>query len=68
MKITSADFTNLTMQEVIDFMLNEDLCNVQFMEVADEKLIKLSEVSKNYKDCSEKSVFNDKELSRKWSN
>lgn len=27
-----------------------------------------TEVSKNYKDCSEKSVFNDKELSRKWSN
>ena len=24
-----------------------------------------TEVSKNYKDCSEKSVFNDKELSRK---
>lgn len=42
MKITSADFINLTMQEVIDFMLNEDLCNVQFMGVADEKLIKLS--------------------------
>lgn len=27
-----------------------------------------TEVSKNYKDCSEKSVFNDEELSRKWSN
>ena len=42
MKITSDDFSNLTVQEVIDFMLNEDLCNVQFMGVADEKLIKLS--------------------------
>ena len=27
-----------------------------------------TEVSKNYKECSEKSVFDDKELSRKWSN
>lgn len=25
-------------------------------------------VSRNYKECREKSVFNDKELSRKWSN
>ena len=25
-------------------------------------------ISENYKECKEKSVFNDKELSRKWSN
>lgn len=25
-------------------------------------------VSENYKECKEKTVFNDKELSRKWSN
>lgn len=25
-------------------------------------------VSKNYTECKEKTIFNDKELSRKWSN
>ena len=27
-----------------------------------------TDVSENYKECKEKTVFNDKDLSRKWSN
>ena len=41
-----------------NYVLSKDYCLKWFEE----------KVSENYKECREKTIFNDKELSRKWSN
>ena len=41
-----------------NYSKNKDYCLKYFEE----------NVSKNYPECKEKTIFNDKELARKWSN